>query len=340
MTTSQINPNQLRPNDDENDPLIIKVGPDRRAEAIERLVAARAHDGREHARRFMAYARENHINLDHLWSRLDTAGRIEFTVLGVPSLGRTAMIFASRPETQQHVKPIGQLIRLATQQLVDVGVNLAQTLLDPGDSLEREAFHAGGFRDLALLSYLERPIRSRNLPITPPQWPAGVTVTQYDESMRDELLSVLDASYEQTLDCPGLRGCRRTEDILEGHRASGIYDPALWTILRINDQPMGTLLLNPSTDGQMIELVYLGLAQPARGRALGTQLLRHGLTLLANRPERTITLAVDEGNTPAIALYRREGFRAVMRRAALIRPLKPASSADESQHLTGFPHNA
>jgi ribosomal-protein-alanine N-acetyltransferase len=86
------------------------------------------------------------------------------------------------------------------------------------------------------------------------------------------------------------------------------------------------LLLNRSPASNTIELVYLGLAPAARGRGLGRQLLRHGLHLLGRREERAITLAVDEQNDPALALYRGEGFRRVLRRIALIRPLGAAAS--------------
>ena len=41
---------------------------------------------------------------------------------------------------------------------------------------------------------------------------------------------------------------------------------------------------------------------------------------MAMRPERSITLAVDDANAPAIHLYRAEGFRVIARRVAMIRP--------------------
>ena len=45
-----------------------------------------------------------------------------------------------------------------------------------------------------------------------------------------------------------------------------------------------------------------------------------GLDLVAGRPERVITLAVDEKNDPALALYNRVGFRRVARRIAPLLP--------------------
>ena len=102
MSLSQINPNQLRPPGDDGLGPIIHVPPARDSEAIERLVSVGGQVDREHARRFLEYAREHQVNLQGLWARLDRHGRIEMTVLGVPSPGRTAMVFATHPigETQ------------------------------------------------------------------------------------------------------------------------------------------------------------------------------------------------------------------------------------------------
>ena len=115
---------------------------------------------------------------------------------------------------------------------------------------------------------------------------------------------------------------REPQDILAGHRATGNFDPSLWTLLRIDAEPVGVVLLNPFPEQRTIELVYLGLAPVIRGRGRGRQLLRHALRLLHGRRERIVTLAVDEQNAPALRIYRAEGFRDELRRVALIRPLR------------------
>ena len=93
-------------------------------------------------------------------------------------------------------------------------------------------------------------------------------------------------------------------------------------MLRLDGRASGAILLNPAPASDAIELVYMGLAAAARGAGLGTQLLRHGLSLLTDRSERVVTLAVDDANEPALALYRRAGFRRVLRRHAMIRTLR------------------
>lgn len=325
MTLSQINPNQLRPPDDDSSGPIVKIGPDRRPEAIERLVGQGASGDRDHARRFLDYARDHQIDLDGLWSRLDWQGRIRATVLTIASPGRTAMVFASRVSSPDQLASVAGVIARACESLVERHVTLAQVLLDPGESADREAFLQAGFIDLATLNYLERPIPATRSPRHEPTWPPNAWVVPYQSDLRTSLLEVLQATYEDTLDCPGLRGRRRVEDIFEGHRAAGFFDPALWHILLLDDAPAGIALLNPSADRRSIELVYLGLIKSARRRGIGKQLLRHALHSLVGRNERTIHLAVDECNGPAISLYKREGFRMVQRRRAMIRPIESAT---------------
>ncbi len=319
LTISQATGDQLRPSDDAGLGAIIRVGPGRRSEAIERLVGTIAGD-RVAVDRFLHYAKANAIRLDGLWSRLDQAGSIAFSVLVVPSAGRTAMIFSSRPASPRRIPAIAGLIDHACGQLGGWNVNLAQALIEPAERAEREAFTSAGFLELSLLSYLERPL-SRTDAVPAPQWPPGVRIEPYAETLHDDLVRALEESYERTLDCPGLYGLRTTDDIIAGHMATGQFVQSLWTLLRMADEPAGALLLNPFPGHRTAELVYLGLAPAARGRGLGRQLLRYGLGLLKKRRERTLTLAVDERNTPALALYRSEGFRPLVQRVALIRPL-------------------
>jgi ribosomal protein S18 acetylase RimI-like enzyme len=217
------------------------------------------------------------------------------------------------------------LIDRASRDLAKMGVDLAQVLIEPSEELARRAYLGGGYSFLAQLSYLERPLSGLGR-VPQPHWPNDVAVETYDPAKRTEMLATLEASYEQTLDCPGLRGLRRVDDILAGHEGTGSFDPVLWSLLRLGETAQGVLMLNPSPANNTVELVYIGLARAARGRGLGRQLLRHGLHLVANRQERAMTLAVDDRNAPAIALYRGEGFRRIMRRHALIRSLRHVRS--------------
>lgn len=323
MTSSQANTDRWQADGPEEPNRMIRVGPDRLLEAVERLVSTgTGKPDRGHATRFLEYAAANGVRLDFMWSQVDRAGAIQATVLAVPSPGRTAMVFATSPRSPKRVPELGRLIDHVCRSLDPAEVHLAQVLLEPEEALHRQAFAAGGFGYLATLSYLERSI-GRSAAVEPIQWPADASIEAYRSELDRQVLEALEISYEQTLDCPGLLGLRLTTDILDGHRATGRFDPNLWTLLRLGGTVAGILMLNPSPAHQTIELVYLGLAPIARGRGIGRKLLRHGLNQLAGRPERSVTLAVDERNAPALKLYQTEGFRCVLRRVAMIRPIAP-----------------
>ena len=321
MSISQADPDQLRPPEGDNDGPIVQVGPARRSEAIERLVSTGRQSDRAAAERFLHYAETNAVSLDGLWARLDPEGRINSSVLAVPSPGRTAMVFASHPRRAGDTPPMAELIDHACRRIAGWDVELAQALLDPGEELDRKTFLLASFIELAVLSYLERPLSRATVP-QGARWPAGVRVEPFSGELEDDLVTILERSYEQTLDCPGLYGLRRTTDIVAGHKATGQFDPSLWTLIWTDGEPAGALLLNPYPGHKTVELVYLGLAPGARGRGLGRQLLRHGLGLLYERRARSVTLAVDSRNTPALSLYESEGFRPAVQRAALIRSLQ------------------
>lgn len=280
------------------------------------------------ARRFLNYAQANDVSLELLFGELDRRGRIIRASLAVPSSGRTAMIFHTCPQSRREVPAIGQLIQHVCEQTAGRNVAIAQVLVERGAQLERSALEAGGFHHLANLSYLELPTHELKRFQEPIAWPAGATIEQYDEVRRDDWVAALDATYIDTLDCPGLRGLRATSDILDGHLGTGRFDHTLWHLLRFDDELAGVIMFNPSGGADTIELVYTGLAPHARGRGLGRILLQFGLQRLASRDERAVTLAVDEANAPAIGLYESFGFRRVLRRIAMIRPLVNVSASD------------
>lgn len=325
MTLSHTNPDQLLPSCPQDLGPIVLIGPDRLEEAVGALTAQGSETDTAHARRFIRFSQENKIGLEAFWSRLDHQDNILHSVLCVPNPGHTCMVFASNPSSKRDVLSIGGLIDHASIELFPENLDLAQALLEPSETLLRDAFLLASFSELAMLSYLERPMPTKRQ-IQALSWPDGFEIHSFKDSMRDELIILLDETYDQTLDCPGLCGLRSTEDILAGHLASGEFDPALWSLLRKQGRPCGALLLNPSPASHAVELVYMGLSPSARGCGLGSKLLQYGMNLLAGRVEHNITLAVDEQNKPAMGLYHKMGFRRVLRRRAMIRSLCKSKS--------------
>ena len=73
-------------------------------------------------------------------------------------------------------------------------------------------------------------------------------------------------------------------------------------------QPSGFVLSRATLDEA--EILSLALARSARGRGDARRLMLQHLQSLAHARVRTVHLEVEEGNHPALALYRRLGFAA------------------------------
>jgi ribosomal protein S18 acetylase RimI-like enzyme len=284
--------------------------PRRRREALEVLLGGSpgAVD------RFLAYADSTGLSLDGLWSAFDGGNLV-------------ASVFVTSPRSDAAIEPVAALVDHAARHGAELDVSLVQALVEPGRPHELAAFERGGLRRIAMLRSMERP-RPRKGEIEVPPLPPGLVLESFREGLDADTIEALERSYIDTLDCPGLTGLRRGEDILAGHRGAGRLDPSLWTLVRARGgsragRVVATCLMNPQPASAAVELVYLGIDPDFRGKGLGGALLARGLDAVSRRSERRVTLAVDDRNLPALALYRRFGFRGDTARAALVRPVGP-----------------
>ncbi len=210
-------------------------------------------------------------------------------------------------------------------------VVLAQSLPDPQEGWAVDALTSASFQSVGTLLYMRRAPRAadrkHNVQIHPPTLPVGhmlVPLYAVPEEQRTALLvAAMDASYEETLDCPALCGLRETADILKSHRATGAFDPDLWWVVMRGDQPLGCLFLSMCPEQRTTELVYLGLAKQLRGKGLSRPLMQYGMAqITARQPDWPIACAVDERNAPAVHLYDSLGFRAFGRRIGFVKALR------------------
>ena len=74
------------------------------------------------------------------------------------------------------------------------------------------------------------------------------------------------------------------------------------------------------------EILSVAVAAARRGKGLARRLLDLHLRRLAGLGARAVFLEVEEGNTPALRLYRRAGFREVGRREAYYQESKGAAA--------------
>lgn len=288
-----------------------------RLAAAERLLGGRRAD----AEWFLRRLRDEGWHPEDLWCRRSAAGPVLASALISRHPGRTATVALSASKDRAQAAEAAALLRAILEALHREGaVALVQGMVAADEPLAGEPFAQAGFLELAILACMERP-NNRAVPRVESR--PGVELLP-ERAARD-LGALLRQTYEDTLDCPGLADLRRDEDILEGHRRGGNYDPDLWTVLRVDGRDAGAALLNRMATTGSVELTYLGLAKWARGKGLGTLLLDAALVKAATVPERVVSLAVDERNTPAERLYRTRLFRTVARRRAFAIALKSST---------------
>jgi ribosomal protein S18 acetylase RimI-like enzyme len=233
----------------------------------------------------------------------------------IPSQGRCAVVLAPRLASWDPALA-ARLLRAAATMACWAGARLIQSLTDPdaASPISRTLADAG-FEVLAELSYMRRPVEpaERDLPL-PPQ----VRWRRYSRLRRRLFADTIAATYEGSLDCPGLAGLRTAADALATHKATGLFSPHAWHVAFVDGRPAGVELVNALES--RTELVYLGVVPALRGRGLGRTLLVQAIRDTAALGIPKLGLAVDIRNTPAMRLYEGMGFREIRRRLAWFVP--------------------
>ncbi|HSH93746.1 MAG TPA: GNAT family N-acetyltransferase, partial [Roseimicrobium sp.] len=230
------------------------------------------------------------------------------------------LLFGSTDRVREHEQVCaGRVINETCAAFARRDIHLAQVLLEPGNYPARKLFNNCGFSDLAELLYLQATVRN----VPNPSMPVGLTWETYSPAMHAKFVQTIQTSYEDSLDCPALTGLRSMEDVIASHKASGDFDPEHWFLLCDKGTPVAALLLAKAPRTDAMELVYLGLTPPARGRGLGALVLRKALRVTQDLDVSRLSLAVDAANVPALKLYYRHGLERVGSKQALIRDLRP-----------------
>ena len=295
---------------------------EQRAEALRILLTGSRSGPETVVQPFLSFVRQQGVALDRLFGAY-VEGRLASVCLVLPSPGRTGMVFISPAADRRRERLVADAARHAVSRLDAERFRLVQALLDPTQIGERRALERAGFEALATLMYMNRPAEK-----TPPAWSRedriealGLEPRHWSEAHRGLFARAIERSYRDTLDCPGLVGMRHIDDVIAGHMATGRFDPELWTVYHRDGEPAAVTLLACVQDEETYELVYLGVDPAWRGRGLGEQVMRRGLTQVAARGAKRVCLAVDQDNRPARRLYTAMGFRSMSRKVAMIHAL-------------------
>lgn len=246
-----------------------------------------------------------------------SGSRLLMAALVVESPGRTGLLYLPPMDFNQSERAslTEALIPAIVARAADRGLVLLQALVRPHDRAAGAILDSTGFTYLTELVYM---VRRASAPAARRVSDRGVQWVTFDETRRDLFISALEESYIDSLDCRGLGGLRRTTDVLEGHRATGIHDPAGWYVARMNDATMGVILTAQSPGRASMEVVYMGVSPAWRGKGVGDLLLARAVQRAQAQRLSDITLAVDGINIAARRLYDRWSFVEGMRRRAWI----------------------
>ncbi len=286
----------------------------------------------DHLHEFLKFCDDRGIDLTLLWVA-EQNGRPALAALPVMSPGRTMLLFVSPPPHKGSELTLGTLIEQTADAAAARDVQLAQALIDPQDEAMQRVYVAAGFYAMAELIYLNAAPRAG----TPfPTLPPGLAWESYSPQTHHQFARAIIDTYHESLDCPALNGLRSIDDVIEGHKASGIFNPADWFILVDSSEtvatpardPLGVLLLASSGRAEdVMELIYLGLAPSCRGRQMGELLIQQALAVVALEKNRRLSLAVDAQNLPALKLYYRHGMNRVASKIAFMKNLRASPPA-------------
>lgn len=202
---------------------------------------------------------------------------------------------------------------------------LIQTLLEPdGADPAACALERAGFRRLAMLLYMRRPVceDDRHLPLSD-----RIVWRRYTRLRHRKFADTIRATYRDSLDCPGLRGLRTVHDAIRTHKQTGRFRPKRWRLAVLGRSAVGVAMVNDLRGRG--ELVYLGVVPEARGGGIGRDLLHRAIRDTAEMGFGQMGLAVDADNTPALRLYRCAGFAETHRRLAYFVPRENLDALEE-----------
>ena len=325
-------------------------------------------EGRGVVRRFLEVAREVGWETSELWGAFLEGGECVAGGLVLPGAGGAGVLLVSpipdAPGWDAHGSDahgvesagfVGRVIEAACGAMRG-RLKMVQCLTEvDGPRAQEAALRLGGMERLAELVFMECSLEGnrsqtlRSRPRSASAWEdRSMDWIPWAPERRPLFEAAIEATYEGTLDCPGLRGVRTMAEVVEGHVGAGVFEPGMWRVvwdrgaddeagspriairgLRGGEggvgRPAGVLCVNRVPEGGgrgAFEVVYLGVSPGYRGLGLGGALLERAIEAAARAGGERVVLSVDAANEPALMLYRRFGFGETGRKVAWIRDLQ------------------
>jgi len=253
--------------------------------------------------------------------------RLRLAVVGVESQGSSNLLLLPfELDSSCEIEGATLALRQALEIARSDGVTLCQLIGPECPSRWDIPLREAGMHRLTDLLYLTRRVPRvettsiARLAATHHEW------LTYSTETKSFFCEAIEQSYVQSLDCPELTDMRSPQQMLMAHRAAGPFDPAAWFVFMTANNPLGILLLRRARREPAMEIVYMGVAQVARGSGVADALMMKAMQSARQAGAETLILAVDSRNEPAKRFYQRWNFQEVMRRTAWITKLYAAGS--------------
>ena len=205
-----------------------------------------------------------------------------------------------------------ELLRALRMRASEDDLLMLQVFCEENDEKAPDILRRSGFEELAVMLFMERRCTKSDRNITLDR---QIRWIPYEEERHDDFVRVVTETYHGTLDCARLGEMRDVKLTLQGYRSRGKFDPSLWLLAEIEEEPVACLLLAHYPEGNSYEVAYVAVVPSHRGKALGRKTMEKGLSEVALRSaESTLTLAVDEANIPAVSIYHELGFTVTERK--------------------------
>lgn len=245
--------------------------------------------------------------------------RVVGAILSIAQPGKKGLVWPPRVDEKEPPETADRLLKAAAQQMASAKLSLACAVLaSPSDEDDRR-LRAQGYDIVTNVLYLV--CDDRAFPPGRPESPLDFE-PYGEESNHARLANIIEATYEGTQDCPQLSGEREVEDVLAEYRQTGEFRPEHWLLVRHRKVDVGCLIVAEHPEHGCCELVYMGLALPARGHGWGKLIAQHAQWLTSRVGREQLVVAVDAANDPAISVYASVGFHVWDRRTVYVCSLR------------------
>lgn len=138
--------------------------------------------------------------------------------------------------------------------------------------------------------------------------PEDCEILQFSPENAVQFERVMEQTYDDSQDCPALRGRRTARDSLHAHQLAADSESRLWQLYRCGDEDVGVVLCADHRDQRMWEVLYLGVVTKFRQQGFGLAMLCEALLDAKDAGAEGVFLAADDANEAATNLYVACGF--------------------------------